>query len=149
LSQFKGNIGYVPQRETIDWSFPITVHDLVLMGRYGKIGLCRRPKKLDYDITKSCLEQLDLLNYADRQISQLSCGQQQRAFIARAFAQEASIYFMDEPFAGIDLNTEILLVNLLKNFSKEKKTTFLIVHHDLHSVPNYFDWIVMLNKKLI
>ncbi len=149
LGDFKGNIGYVPQRETVDWDFPITVHDLVLMGRYGKIGLFRKPQQTDYLITRRCLEQVGLESLSDRQISQLSCGQQQRAFIARAFAQEASLYFMDEPFSGIDLNTEYMLVDLLKEFSRIQKKTIFVVHHDLNSVEKYYDWVILLNTKLV
>lgn len=149
LNSVKGQIGYVPQRESVDWDFPITVRDLVLLGRYGKIGLFRKPKVTDYQIVDRCLQEVDLSEYSDRQIGQLSCGQQQRAFIARAFAQEAQMYFMDEPFSGIDLSTEHMLVDLLKNFSKKQNKTLFVVHHDLNTVQNYFDWVIMLNKKLI
>lgn len=149
IDKVQGQIGYVPQRESVDWDFPITVHDLVMMGRYGKIGLCRRPGKSDNEITRQCLEKVSLTSQADRQISQLSCGQQQRAFIARAFAQDASIYFMDEPFAGIDLTTERLLVDLLKQLAREQNKTVFVVHHDLHNLAAHYDWIIMLNTELI
>lgn len=149
IENFKGQIGYVPQRESIDWDFPINVHDLVLMGRYGKIGLCRKPSRIDYEITRKCLEDVSLTAYSDRQISQLSCGQQQRAFIARAFAQEASVYFMDEPFAGIDLTAEANLIGLLKKLIREQNKTIFVVHHDLHDLALHYDWIIMLNTELV
>jgi manganese/zinc/iron transport system ATP- binding protein len=120
-----------------------------MMGRYGKIGLCRRPGKHDYFVTRECLEKVSLTEQANRQISQLSCGQQQRAFIARAFAQDASIYFMDEPFAGIDMTTERLLVDLLKQLAHIQNKTVFVVHHDLHNLADHYDWIIMLNTELI
>ncbi len=149
IDKIQNQIGYVPQRESVDWDFPLTVQDLVLMGRYGKIGLCRRPGKIDYEIAHECLEQVDLTSLAHRQIGELSCGQQQRAFIARALAQEASIYFMDEPFAGIDITTEKLLVDLLKQMTRNQQKTLFVVHHDLHNLAEHYDWIIMLNTELV
>jgi manganese/zinc/iron transport system ATP- binding protein len=149
IDQFKGQIGYVPQRESVDWDFPLTVHDLVLMGRYGKIGLVHKPKQTDYQITQNCLEKVGLHAYSGRQISQLSCGQQQRAFIARALAQEASVYFMDEPFAGVDLSTESVIISLLKQLTQKLQKTIFVVHHDLHNIPQYYDWVIMLNTVLV
>ncbi len=148
-NKFKGQIGYVPQRETVDWDFPITVHDLVLMGRYGKIGLLRRAKQTDYQVAQYCLEKVGLQEYSHRQIGQLSCGQQQRAFIARALAQEASLYFMDEPFSGVDLATEGVMINLLKQLTVKDKKTIFVVHHDLHTITKYYDWVIMLNTVLV
>jgi manganese/zinc/iron transport system ATP- binding protein len=143
IEKLKGLIGYVPQRETVDWDFPVTVHDLVLMGRYSHIGLFKRPSSTDYQITQECLSKVGLASYSQRQIRQLSCGQQQKAFIARAFAQQATVYFMDEPFAGVDLATETLLI------TQEQKKTVFVVHHDLHNIDIYYDWIIMLNTELI
>lgn len=148
LKKGSPNIAYVPQRESIDWNFPITVFDLVLMGRYGHIGLFRWPRKADKEAAKHALEMVGMLDYAKRQISELSGGQQQRIFLARAIAQNPSLYLMDEPFAGLDLGTEKILVNLLKELRDSGKT-ILIVHHDLSSVETYFDWIVMLNMRLV
>jgi manganese/zinc/iron transport system ATP- binding protein len=148
LSEVRRLIAYVPQRESVDWDFPITVRDLVMMGRYGGLGLCRRPRKADYAAVDHYLELMGINSYADRQISQLSGGQQQRAFIARALVQEADIYFMDEPFAGIDIATEAVIMDTLHQLKMKGKTVF-IVHHDLNTVESYFDWIMMLNMRLI
>lgn len=148
LKKAKSRVAYVPQRESVDWDFPITVRDLVLMGRYGKLGLLRWPKRSDYEAADHYLERVGMAPYAHRQISQLSGGQQQRVFIARALAQEADIYFMDEPFGGIDMATETVIVSLLKQLREEGKTVF-VVHHDLNNVENYFDWVIMLNMRLV
>lgn len=148
LSEARRLIAYVPQRESVDWDFPITVRDLVMMGRYGTLGLCKWPRKADYAAVDHYLELMGMTLYADRQISQLSGGQQQRAFIARALVQEADIYFMDEPFAGIDIATEAVIMNTLHQLKAKGKTVF-IVHHDLNTVESYFDWIIMLNMRLI
>jgi manganese/zinc/iron transport system ATP- binding protein len=148
LKKVKKRVAYVPQRESVDWDFPITVRDLVLMGRYGKLGILRWPKSSDYAAADHYLETVGMSAYSNRQISQLSGGQQQRAFIARALAQEADVYFMDEPFGGIDMATESVIVNLLKKLREEGKTVF-VVHHDLNSVENYFDWVIMLNMRLV
>ncbi|HRD55593.1 MAG TPA: metal ABC transporter ATP-binding protein [Parachlamydiaceae bacterium] len=148
LKNVRRRVAYVPQRESVDWDFPITVKDLALMGRYGMLGVFRRPRAIDH---KACLHYLDVVGmsqYADRQISQLSGGQQQRVFIARALLQEADIYFMDEPFSGIDITTEKVIMDLLRKLKSEGKTVF-VVHHDLNSVTNYFDWLIMLNMRLI
>lgn len=148
LQQVRQKIAYVPQRETVDWDFPITVKDLVLMGRYGRLGLFRRPSKKDREDALRYLEVVGMGPYADRQISQLSGGQQQRVFIARALLQEAEVYFMDEPFAGVDLATEKVLMTLMHDMKKEGKTVF-VVHHDLNTVESYFDWVIILNMRLI
>lgn len=148
LKQAQAKIAYVPQKETVDWDFPITVRELVLMGRYGKLGLFRWPRKADIMAAEIHLEQVGILNLADRQISQLSGGQQQRAFIARALMQDADIYFMDEPFAGIDLTTETIIMDLLRELRAKHKTVF-VVHHDLNTVESYFDWLIMLNMRLV
>lgn len=148
LNEVRNRVGYVPQRESVDWDFPITVRDLVLMGRYGKLGLFARPRQADFAAVDHYLDMVGMKGYADRQISQLSGGQQQRVFLARALLQEADIYFLDEPFAGVDLATETVLMDIMRKLKKEGKTIF-VVHHDLNSVENYFDWVIMLNMRLI
>jgi len=148
LDEVRGQISYVPQRETVDWDFPASVMDVVLMGRYGKLGLFKRPRKADREVALDCLRKVDLVSFKDRQISQLSGGQQQRVFLARALAQQADLYFMDEPFAGVDAATEKTIINLLREMT-ERGNTVIVVHHDLQSVPQYFDWVIMLNMRLI
>jgi manganese/zinc/iron transport system ATP- binding protein len=147
LKNVRRRVAYVPQRESVDWDFPITVRDLVLMGRYGQLGLFRMPRAADHAACDHYLEIVGMTAYANRQISQLSGGQQQRVFIARALIQEADIYFMDEPFAGIDIATEKVIMDLLRDLKSQGKTVF-VVHHDLNSVESYFDWIIMLNMRL-
>ncbi|MEC2058141.1 manganese ABC transporter ATP-binding protein MntB [Bacillus stercoris] len=141
-------IGYVPQRGSVDWDFPTSALDVVLMGRYGKIGLLKRPKKADAEMAKAALAKVGMLDYANRQISQLSGGQQQRVFLARALCQNADIYFMDEPFAGVDAATERAIMTLLAEL-KEKGKTVLVVHHDLQTAEDYFDWILLLHLRKI
>jgi manganese/zinc/iron transport system ATP- binding protein len=148
LKEVRKRIAYVPQRQSVDWDFPITVRDLVLMGRYGRLGIMRWPRKADWEAADRYLEMVGMGPYANRQISQLSGGQQQRVFIARALLQEADIYFMDEPFAGIDLATEKTIMNILRKLKSEGKTVF-VVHHDLNTVESYFDWAILLNMHLI
>jgi manganese/zinc/iron transport system ATP- binding protein len=141
-------IGYVPQRESVDWDFPTDALDVVLMGRYGHLGWFRRPGRSDRELAMECLRKVGMADYARRQISQLSGGQQQRVFLARALAQDASIYFMDEPFAGVDAATEKAIVALLQELKAQSKTV-LVVHHDLQTVREYFDWLLMLNMRQI
>ncbi|MFC4766612.1 metal ABC transporter ATP-binding protein [Effusibacillus consociatus] len=141
-------IGYVPQRESVDWDFPTNAFDVVLMGRYGHIGWFRRPSSLDREIAMNCLEKVGMADFANRQISQLSGGQQQRVFLARALAQDAAIYFMDEPFAGVDAATEKAIISLLNELKTQGKTV-LVVHHDLQTVKEYFDWLLMLNVRKV
>ncbi|MCI4139110.1 metal ABC transporter ATP-binding protein [Bacillus vallismortis] len=141
-------IGYVPQRGSVDWDFPTNALDVVLMGRYGRIGLLKRPKKADVELAQAALEKVGMLDYAKRQISQLSGGQQQRVFLARALCQDADIYFMDEPFAGVDAATERAIMTLLAEL-KEKGKTVLVVHHDLQTAEDYFDWILLLHLRKI
>jgi len=148
LERVRQRIAYVPQRESVDWDFPVTVKELVLMGRYGKLGLFRRPREADRAAADHYLKLVGMEGYAGRQISQLSGGQQQRAFLARALLQEADIYFMDEPFAGVDLATETVIVQLLQQLRNAGKTIF-VVHHDLNTVESYFDWVIILNMRLI
>ncbi|MBD1380260.1 metal ABC transporter ATP-binding protein [Metabacillus arenae] len=141
-------VGYVPQRGSVDWDFPTNALDVVLMGRYGHIGWLKRPKKRDVELAKSCLDKVGMLEFANRQISQLSGGQQQRVFLARALAQDADVYFMDEPFVGVDAATEKAIISLL-NELKAKGKTVLVVHHDLQTVEEYFDWVLLLNMRKI
>lgn len=148
LTEVRQRIAYVPQRESVDWDFPTTVHDLVLMGRYGRLGLLRRPRSADRAAADYYLELVGMQDYRHRQISQLSGGQQQRAFIARALIQEADLYFMDEPFAGIDHASEQVIMALLRQLRDKGKTVF-VVHHDLNTIDTYFDWVVMLNISLM
>lgn len=142
------HIGYVPQSESVDWDFPANVLDVVLMGRYGKLGWFKKPSQQDKDICIDALEKVGMLEFADRQISELSGGQQQRVFLARALVQQADIYFMDEPFKGVDAKTEVAIINILKDLKNEGKTV-VVVHHDLQTVEEYFDWVVLLNTQLI
>ncbi|MFY0605254.1 MAG: metal ABC transporter ATP-binding protein [Cyclobacteriaceae bacterium] len=148
LDEVRANVSYVPQRESVDWDFPASVLDVVMMGRYAKIGLMKRTRKADTEAALFALDQVGMLKYRDRQISQLSGGQQQRVFLARALTQQADIYFMDEPFAGVDAATEKAIIQLLQKLASEGKT-IIVVHHDLQSVSNYFDWLIMLNLRLV
>lgn len=148
LNLMRKGVAYVPQRETVDWDFPVSVRDLVMMGRYGMLGLFRWPRKADIVVVDHYLELVGMTPYADRQISQLSGGQQQRAFIARALVQEADIYFLDEPFSGVDMATEKVIMDILRDLKNKGKTVF-VVHHDLNTVESYFDWVIMLNMRLI
>lgn len=141
-------VAYVPQREDVDWDFPINVFDVVMMGRHGKLKFWQRPNQQDKAIVHGCLNKVDMQAYAERQISQLSGGQQQRVFIARALAQQAPITLMDEPFAGIDMATEKALVGLFAEL-KSLNQTLVCVHHDLNTLCEYFDWVVMINAGLI
>jgi manganese/zinc/iron transport system ATP- binding protein len=141
-------IGYVPQRESVDWDFPVSVMDVVLMGRYGRLGLLKRPTRADQDMARQCLDKVKMLPYANRQISNLSGGQQQRVFLARALAQESDLYFMDEPFAGVDAATESAIVELLQEL-KSRGKTLMVVHHDLPTARNYFDMLLLLNMRIV
>jgi manganese/zinc/iron transport system ATP- binding protein len=141
-------VGYVPQRESVDWDFPVSALDVVAMGMYGRMGWCRPVGKAERDEARACLEQVGIADLADRQISQLSGGQQQRVFLARALAQQARVYFMDEPFAAVDAATEKAIVQLLHELKAEGRTC-LVVHHDLSTVASYFDWVVLLNMRVV
>ena len=144
----RNKIAYVPQRGSVDWDFPTTVFDVVEMGRYGQIGWLKKVRKEDKVKTIDALEKVQMLEFKDRQISQLSGGQQQRVFLARALVQEAEIYFMDEPFQGVDTKTEKSIVNILKKLRNEGKTV-ITVHHDLQTVPEYFDHVLFINKGVV
>jgi manganese/zinc/iron transport system ATP- binding protein len=141
-------IGYVPQRGTVDWNFPTSALDVVTMGTYGQLGWIKRPGKRERERAMHCLEQVGMADFANRQISQLSGGQQQRVFLARALVQDAQLYFMDEPFVGVDAATEKAIVSLLQALRNEGKTV-VCVHHDLESAPDYFDFAVLLNVQLM
>lgn len=137
-------VGYVPQRGSVDWDFPTNVLDVVMMGRYGDLGWFKRPGRKEHEAALAALDKVGMADYANRQISQLSGGQQQRTFLARALVQDAQIYFMDEPFQGVDATTERAIVDLLKELRAAGKSV-LVVHHDLQTVPEYFDWVMLLN----
>ena len=141
-------VGYVPQRESVDWDFPVSVMDVVLMGRYGHLGLFKRPRKEDREVAREGLEKVKRLPYADRQISNLSGGQQQRVFLARALAQESDLYFMDEPVPGVDAATEAAIVTILQEL-KDQGKTLLVVHHDLPTAKTYFDSLLLLNMRVV
>ncbi|HEV2073877.1 MAG TPA: metal ABC transporter ATP-binding protein [Thermomicrobiales bacterium] len=141
-------VGYVPQRGSVDWNFPTSALDVVTMGTYGQLGWFRRPGKAEHERAMHSLEQVGMADFAHRQISQLSGGQQQRVFLARALVQDAELYFMDEPFVGVDAQTERAIVTLLQTLRSQGKTV-ICVHHDLESAPEYFDWLVLLNVRKI
>ena len=146
--QVRRSVGYVPQRESVDWDFPTTALDVVTMGCYGRLGWFKRPGKHEQQQAQFYLEKVGMGEFAWRQISQLSGGQQQRVFLARALMQQADIYFMDEPFAGVDAVTEKAIVQILFEMRATGKTV-LVVHHDLQTVREYFDWVVLLNMRLV
>ncbi len=148
FKEIRSKVAYVPQRSSVDWDFPITVLDLVLMGRYPRLGLFKRFRPADKQAALNVLERVGMQDFAHRQIKQLSGGQQQRTFLARALLQEADIYLLDEPFAGIDMASEKQIIDILNQLRLEGKTLF-IVHHNLATLDQYFDWVIMLNTCLI
>ena len=141
-------VGYVPQRGSVDWDFPTNALDVVMMGLYRRLGWVRRPGRTERELALDSLDKVGMADFADRQISQLSGGQQQRVFLARALVQDAQIYFMDEPFAGVDATTERAIIALLRELRAAGKTV-IVVHHDLQTVEEYFDWLMMLNVQRI
>jgi manganese/zinc/iron transport system ATP- binding protein len=141
-------VAYVPQRGSVDWDFPTTAHDVVMMGRYGHLGWLRRPGKSEEEMATHALTKVGMQEFSHRQISQLSGGQQQRVFLARALVQDADIYIMDEPFAGVDTTTEKAIISLLQDLRKKGKTV-IVVHHDLQTVKDYFDWVMLVNVRKI
>lgn len=141
-------VGYVPQRETVDWEFPVSALDVVTMGRYGKIGWLKPVTREHKNASMAALDRVGMADYAHRQISQLSGGQQQRVFLARALAQDAMLYLMDEPFASVDAATERAIIAVLNDL-KAAGRTVLVVHHDLQTVPEYFDWVMLLNMRIV
>lgn len=144
----RARVGYVPQRESVDWDFPVSALDVVCMGRYRRIGWCRPVTRKHKQAALACLDRVGMREYAQRQISQLSGGQQQRVFLARSLAQEADLYFMDEPFAGVDAATERAIVGVLGELKNAGKTV-IVVHHDLQTVPEYFDDVILLNMRVV
>ena len=147
IEEVRERIAYVPQRGTVNWNFPTTVFDVVLMGRYVHIGLMRRPGREDRERARAALVEMQLEKLADRQISELSGGQKQRVFIARALAQESDLYIMDEPLAGVDETTERIVMDKFVALQKERKTV-IAVHHDLSTLDMYFDYLVVLNRTI-
>ncbi|QEM83471.1 metal ABC transporter ATP-binding protein [Halomonas binhaiensis] len=141
-------VGYVPQRSSVDWDFPTTALDVVIMGLYGRLGWLKRPGRRERNEAMQALEMVGMQDFATRQISQLSGGQQQRVFLARALVQKADVYFLDEPMAGVDATTERAIVDILRRLRDEGKTV-IVVHHDLQTVRSYFDWLVILNVRVI
>jgi manganese/zinc/iron transport system ATP- binding protein len=141
-------VAYVPQRGTVDWDFPTTVLDVVTMGTYGRLGWFRRPGRKERADATDALERVGMAGFAGRQISQLSGGQQQRVFLARALVQDAPVYLMDEPFQGVDAVTERSIVGILRDL-RSRGRTVVVVHHDLNTVPEYFDWVTLLNVRVV
>jgi manganese/zinc/iron transport system ATP- binding protein len=141
-------VGYVPQRGSVDWDFPTNALDVVQMGLYNRLGWVRRPGRRERELAMESLEKVGMADFAQRQISQLSGGQQQRVFLARALVQDAQVYFMDEPFAGVDATTERAIIALLRELRDAGKTV-IVVHHDLQTVKEYFDWAMLLNVRRI
>ena len=148
VARMRGQIGYVPQRHSVDWDFPTTARDVVEMGLYRNLGWFRRPGAATRARAMAALSEVGMQDYANRQISQLSGGQQQRVFIARALVQDAPVLILDEPMAGVDAATEAVIITLLKRLRDEGRTV-IVVHHDLTTVQSYFDWLVMLNVRIV
>jgi manganese/zinc/iron transport system ATP- binding protein len=144
----RDRVGYVPQRGSVDWDFPTHALDVVMMGLYGKLGWFRRPGASEREAARAALDKVGMLDYADRQISQLSGGQQQRVFLARALVQDADLYFMDEPLQGVDATTERAIIDLLREL-RSRGCTVIVVHHDLQTVTEYFDHVMLLNVRRI
>ena len=146
--QVRGLVGYVPQRGSVDWDFPTTVLDVVTMGLYGRLGWIRRPGQKEQAAAMHALEQVGMQDLAERQISQLSGGQQQRTFLARALVQDARIYLMDEPFAAVDAVTERAIITIMREL-RARGNTVVVVHHDLQTAAEYFDWVTLLNVEVV
>jgi manganese/zinc/iron transport system ATP- binding protein len=146
--QNRNRVAYVPQRESVDWDFPVSALDVVTMGRYGKIGWLRPVTRRHRQAAMEALERVGIAELAHRQISHLSGGQQQRTFLARALVQQADLYLMDEPFAAVDAATEKAIVRILQDLRSEGKTC-VVVHHDLQTVPEYFDHVILLNLRVV
>lgn len=148
IRKAKKYIAYVPQRSDIDWDFPITVLDVVLIGVYPSLGIIKRPRKEHREWALECLEKVGMAEFKNRQIGELSGGQQQRVFLARALAQKADIFFLDEPFVGIDVTSEEMIIQVLRELRTEGKT-IIVVHHDLSKAEAYFDELLLLNQSLV
>ncbi len=148
LARVRGRVGYVPQRETVDWDFPVSVMDVVLMGTYGRLGWLRRPGKKERVLAAECLERVGLADFAGRQIGRLSGGQQQRVFLARALAQEADIYFLDEPLAGVDVRSQEQIFRVLADV-RDEGGLVVVVHHDLRTAVEWFDRVALIDMRLV
>jgi len=148
LDQVRGRVGYVPQRESVDWDFPVSVTDVVLMGTYARLGWLRRPGRAERALAAECLDRVGLADVADRQIGRLSGGQQQRVFLARALAQQADVYFLDEPMAGVDARSQERIFRVLADLRAEGKL-IVIVHHDLRSAAEWFDAVALIDMRLV
>jgi len=148
LEQVRSRVGYVPQRESVDWDFPVTVTDVVLMGTYARLGWLRRPGPRERSLAAECLDRVGLADVADRQIGRLSGGQQQRVFLARALAQQADVYFLDEPMAGVDARSQERIFRVLSDLRSEGRLV-VIVHHDLRSVAEWFDAVALIDMRLV
>lgn len=148
LAKRRSWVGYVPQRESVDWDFPTSALGVVQMGLYGRLGWFRRPGRAERETALASLDRVGMADLAERQISQLSGGQQQRVFLARALAQDARLYLMDEPFVGVDAATEDAILRLLQEL-RDRGRTVVAVHHDLQTVARYFDHVVLLNMRLV
>ena len=148
IEEVKKKMAYVPQKNDVDWNFPATVMDIVQMGRYPHVKVLSRLSKRDIEISEYALEEVGMIQFRDRQIGELSGGQQQRVFLGRALCQEADVFFLDEPFVGVDITTEEKIINILRKMASESKT-LLVVHHDLSTVDDYFHDVILLNQRLI
>jgi len=148
ITKKRKQVVYVPQKNDVDWTFPATVFDIVVMGRYPHKGIFQRINKEDERIVMEAMEEVGITHLKDRQIGELSGGQQQRVFIARALCQQADIFLLDEPFVGVDIPTEEKIIQILKSLASQGKT-LLVVHHDLSSVDDYFDKVILLNQRLV
>ncbi len=148
IKENRRRMAYVPQRDEVDWTFPATVKDIVLMGRYPGKSLWQRMTKADFEKAHEAMDELPITDLASRQIGALSGGQQQRIFVARALVQEADLFLFDEPFVGVDIKTEKIIMALLKDLRTQGKT-IIVVHHDMQTLSDYFDWVLLLNKKKI
>ena len=148
LARVRGRVGYVPQRETVDWDFPVTVMDVVLMGTYGRLGWLRRPGRRERELARQCLDRVGLAELAERQIGRLSGGQQQRVFLARALAQEADVYLLDEPLAGVDVRSQEQIFRVLAEVRDEGRLV-VVVHHDLRTAAEWFDRVALIDMRLV
>ncbi len=148
LAEARGRVGYVPQRETVDWDFPVSVMDVVLMGTYGRLGWFRRPGRRERELAADCLDRVGLASLAGRQIGRLSGGQQQRVFLARALAQEAEIYLLDEPMAGVDVRSQERIFGVLAGL-REAGRLVVVVHHDLRTAAEWFDQVALIDMRLV
>lgn len=146
--QARHRVGYVPQRESVDWDFPVDALDVVTMGLYRELGWFRPVRRRHRDRAMEALDRVGIADLAGRQISQLSGGQQQRTFLARALVQDADLYLMDEPFAAVDASTERAIVEILRELQRAGRTA-AVIHHDLQTVPEYFDYVVLLNMRIV